>query len=179
MKALRHEAPAPSVLRERLQEQAGLDEPPRRRSSSPAPTASTSARRCSCARSSRSPPAARSAAAPPGQLTPADPRDSHHLDEVPEGAIVSAVKADHLAAGRLATADELLRRPGLAPAAAARSCTASSPPTAERDSVKLSGALASLAEGDGALDASARTRRPAARWSAPRGRCTCGCCASG
>ena len=28
MKALRHEAPAPAVLRERLQAQAGLDEPP-------------------------------------------------------------------------------------------------------------------------------------------------------
>ena len=89
-----------------------------------------------------------------GQLTPADPRDSHHLDEVPEGMIVSAVKADHLAAGRLATATDLPETPAWhrpQPAIMHRVLA----PTAERDSVKLSGALASLAEGDARAD-----RRP-------------------
>ena len=106
MKALRHEAPAPAVLRARLQEQAGLAEPP-------LAVVFASAYRKHVGKTlllralEPLPPAGRSAAAPPGQLTPADPRDSHHLDEVPEGAIVSAVKADHLAAGKLATADAL------------------------------------------------------------------------
>ena len=46
MKALRHEAPGPAALRERLQAQAGLGEAPAGGGRSPAPTASTSARRC-------------------------------------------------------------------------------------------------------------------------------------
>ena len=101
-----------------------------------------------------------------------------HLDEVPEGMIVSAVKADHLAAGRLATAAELHATPDWhrpQPAILHRILA----PTAERDSVKLSGALASLAEGDGGAQSSARIRPPAARWSARRARSTCGSCASG
>ena len=121
--------------------------------SSPAPTASTSARPCSCARSSPSPPGRPLGGRAAGQLTPADPRDSHHLDAVPEGMIVSAVKADHLAAGRLATATELHETPAWhrpQPAIMHRVLA----PIAERDSVKLSGALASLAEGDAALTVS-------------------------
>ena len=86
----------------------------------------------------------------PGQLTPADPRDSRHLDAVAEGEIVSAVKSEHLAAGRLATAEALHEAPAWhrpQPAIAQRILA----PTTERDSVKLSGALAALADGDGAL----------------------------
>jgi elongation factor G len=86
----------------------------------------------------------------PGQMSPADPRDSHHLDMVPAGAIVMAVKADHLSPGSLATEEEIV------PAPAWRS--AQEPglhrilaPVAERDSVKLSGALAIIAEGDSGL----------------------------
>ena len=85
-----------------------------------------------------------------GQLTPADPRDSRHLDAVPEGAIVSAVKSDHLAAGRIATAGGLVEAPAWhapQPPMLQRLL----PATSERDTVKLSGALAAVAEGDGGL----------------------------
>jgi elongation factor G len=85
-----------------------------------------------------------------GQLTPADPRDGRHLDAVETGAIVTAVKSDHLAAGSLLTAAESHPTPPWhrpQPAIMHRLLEA----TTERDSVKLSGALASLAEGDAAL----------------------------
>ena len=149
MKALRHEAPGPAVLRERLQAQAGLAEPP-------VAVVFASAYRKHLGKTlllrALSPLAAgqtlggRAA----GQLTPADPRDSHHLDAVPEGMIVSAVKAEHLGAGRLATATELPETPAWhrpQPAIMHRVLA----PVAERDNVKLSGALAALAEGDAAL----------------------------
>ena len=149
MKALRHEAPAPAVLRERLQLQAGLDEPP-------AAVIFASAYRKHVGktlllRALEPLPSGRGLGGrAPGQLTPADPRDTRHLDEVPEGAIVSAVKADHLVTGRLATTDALHEAPDWhrpQPAMMHRVLA----PVAERDSVKLSGSLASLAEGDGAL----------------------------
>jgi elongation factor G len=149
MKALRHEAPAPAVLRERLQRQAGMGEPP-----SAVVVASAYRKHVGKALMLRAlaPLAAgqtlggRAA----GQLTPADPRDSHHLDAVTEGAIVTAVKSDHLAAGTLLTAGEALPTPAWhrpQPPVMSRVLA----PTNERDSVKVSGALAALAEGDAAL----------------------------
>ena len=149
MKALRHEAPAPAVLRERLREQAGMDEPP-------AAVIFASAYRKHVGKTlwlrALEPLAAgrQLGGRAPGQLTPADPRDSRHLDEVPEGMIVTAVKADHLTAGRLATTAELHDTPSWhrpLPPIIQRVLA----PVVERDSVKLSGALASLAEGDAAL----------------------------
>ncbi|MFO1207814.1 MAG: elongation factor G [Amaricoccus sp.] len=152
MKALRHEAPGPEVLRARLQQQAGLGAEPvavifgsayRKhvgktlllRALQPLPAGSPLGGR------------------PAGQLTPADPRDSHHLDEVPEGAIVSAVKSDHLAAGKLVTPAELVDAPAWhAPQPAIMQRILA--PTSERDGVKLSGSLASIAEGDAALSVS-------------------------
>ncbi len=152
MKALRHEAPPPAVLRARLQAQAGLDEPPAAAIFASAyrrHVGKTLLLRALEPLASGRPLAGR----PTGQLTPADPRDSRHLDEVPEGMIVSAVKADHLAAGKLATAEALFEPPAWhrpQPAMMHRVLA----PVAERDSVKLSGALAALAEGDGALTVS-------------------------
>ena len=149
LKALRHEAPAPSALRDRLQEQAGLGE-------APLAVVFASAHRKHVGKTlllrALAPLAAGQALGgrAPGQLTPADPRDTRHLDAVAEGEIVSAVKAEHLAAGRIATADALHDAPAWhrpQPAMAQRILA----PTSERDGVKLSGALASLAEGDGAL----------------------------
>ncbi len=61
-----------------------------------------------------------------------------------------AVKSDHLSAGRLATGTELLPTPPwhrAQPAATHRILA----PTSERDSVKLSSALAAIADGDAAL----------------------------
>ncbi len=152
MKALRHEAPAPAALRERLQAQTGLDEPP-------LAVIFASAYRKHVGKTLLlralqplgSGPSLGGRAT--GQMTPADPRDSRHLDEVPEGTIASAVKADHLAAGKLATADALFDPPAWhrpQPAVMHRVLA----PTSERDNVKLSGSLASLAEGDGALTVS-------------------------
>ena len=149
MKALRHEAPAPAALRERLQAQAGLDEPPAAvvfASATRKHVGKTLYLRALEPLATGKPLGGR----PVAQLTPADARDTRHLAEVPEGVIASAVKADHLAAGRLLTADALHQPPGWhrpQPAMMHRVLA----PTSERDSVKLSGALASLAEGDGAL----------------------------
>ena len=149
LKALRHEAPAPSALRDRLQAQAGLGDPP-------LAVVFASAHRKHVGKTlllrALAPlaPGHTLGGKAPGQLTPADPRDSRHVDAVAEGDIVSAVKSEHLAAGRLATADALHETPAWhrpQPAIAQRILA----PTSERDSVKLSGALAVLAEGDGAL----------------------------
>ncbi|HPG22533.1 MAG TPA: elongation factor G [Amaricoccus sp.] len=149
LKALRHEAPGPSVLRERLQNQAGLDE-------APAAVIFSGAYRKHMGktlllRALEDLPATRALGGrAPGQMSPADPRDSHHLDMVPAGTIVMTVKADHLAPGHLATQEALVpapawrdgQEPGLHRILA---------PKAERDSVKVSGALAVLAEGDSGL----------------------------
>ncbi len=149
LKALRHEAPAPSVLRDRLQAQAGMGE-------APLAVVFASAYRKHVGKTlllrALAPLAAGQALGgkAPGQLTPADPREGRHLDGVAEGAIVSAVKAEHLGAGRLATAEALVATPDwhrAQPAIAERILA----PTSERDGVKLSGALAALAEGDAAL----------------------------
>jgi elongation factor G len=86
----------------------------------------------------------------PGHLTPADAGDQRHLDEVAEGEIVSAVKADHLTPGRLASQGDLHAAPGwlaALPAMLHRLIT----PVEEREGVKLSGALATLAESDAGL----------------------------
>lgn len=149
MKALRHEAPAPSVLRDRLQAQAGLAEAPLAvvfASAYRKHVGKTLLLRALADLPAGQALGGRSA----GQMTPADPRDGRHLDAVAEGEIVSAVKADHLVAGRLATADALHGTPAWhrpQPALAFRILA----PTNERDGVKLSGALAALADGDAAL----------------------------
>ena len=150
LKALRHEAPAPSALRDRLQAQAGLGE-------APLAVVFASAYRKHVGKTlllrALAPLAAGQAARRQG-AGPAHPRrPARHAATstwCAEGEIVSAVKAEHLAAGRLATADALHETPAWhrpQPAMAQRILA----PTSERDSVKLSGALASLAEGDGAL----------------------------
>lgn len=149
LKALRHEAPGPEALRARLAEQAGLAEPP-------AAVLFAGAHRkhmgkMTLVRALEDLPAGRGLGGrPPGQLTPADPRDGRHLDTVEAGAIVTAVKADHLEAGRIATVDALQAPPAwfqAAPPMLSRILA----PRAERDSAKLSGVLAQLASGDTGL----------------------------
>jgi elongation factor G len=149
MKALRHEAPSTGTLRARLAEQAGMGE-------APVAVVFASATRKHVGKAlllrALEPLAAGKpiGGRPAGQLTPTDPGDNRHLDEVGEGAIVSAVKSDHLSAGRIATATATWDAPAW---------HAAQPPmmrrlllaTSERDTVKLSGALASVAEGDGGL----------------------------
>ena len=152
MKALRHEAPKSAVLRVRLQAQAGMSEPP------------AAAIVCGAYRKHMGKTLLLRALEPlpssrplggraPGQLTPADPRDSHPMHDVPEGEIVTAVKSDHLTPGMLATPDALHAAPAWRrplPPLQYRLFEA----TSDRDSVKLSGALATLAEGDSALQVS-------------------------
>ena len=152
MKALRHEAPAPSVLRERLQAQTDLADPPTAvifASAHRKHLGKTLLLRALEPLTAGRPLGGR----PAGQLTPADPRETRPLDEVPEGTIVCAVKSDHLATGRLTSAAGMHETPAWhrpQPPIMRRILS----PTTERDSVKLSGALASLAEGDGALEVS-------------------------
>jgi elongation factor G len=152
MKALRHEAPRPAALRARLQAQARLAEPPA------AVIVAGAYRkhmgRTALLRALETMPAARPLGGrAPGQLSPADGRDTRHLDEVPEGGLVLAVKADHLAPGRLATPGALFEAPAwlhpLPPML--RRLIA---PAVEREGVKLSGALATLAEADMGLSLS-------------------------
>lgn len=149
MKALRHEAPGASVLRARLAEQAGLAEPPA------AVIFAGQYRKhlgkTVLLRAFEEMPAARPLGGrAPGHLSPAEARDHTHLDAVAEGAIVMAAKADHLAPGRLATQAALHATPAWnrpLPPLQHRILS----PVSERDSVKLSGALATIAEGDAAL----------------------------
>lgn len=149
MKALRHETPTPATLRARLAEQIGAPEPLIAvilASATRKHVGKTLLLRALAPLAAGQPIGGR----PTGQLTPADPRDSRHLDEVAEGAIFMAVKSDHLFAGRIATASGLLDAPAW---------HAPQPPmlqrlllaTSERDTVKLSGALAAAAEGDAGL----------------------------
>jgi len=149
MKALRHEAPPPARLRERLHAQNGAPEPA-------VAVVFASAYRKHVGKAlllrALAPLAAGQALGgrSAGQLTPTDPRDGHHLDVVAEGAIVSAVKSDHLAAGSLVTAAGTQATPDWhrpQPPMMSRVLA----PVAERDSVKVSGALAALAEGDAAM----------------------------
>jgi len=156
LKALRHETPPPDALRARLQTQAGLAEPPAAAIFGGAFRKHMG--RVALLRAFEDLPASRPLAGrAPGQISPADPRDSRHLDVVPAGEIVTAVKADHLVPGRLATQSALADAPGwmrpLPPML--RRLLA---PTNERDGVKLSGALATLAESDAGL---ALTQDPA------------------
>ncbi len=149
LKALRHEAPGPETLRARLQAQAGLAEPPAAVIFAGAYRKHMG--RTALLRAFEPLPATRSLGGrAPGQLTPADPRETRHLDEVAAGGIVSAVKADHLVPGRLATQAALHPAPGWTapPPAMLHRLIA---PTSERDGVKLSGALATLAESDAGL----------------------------
>jgi elongation factor G len=150
LKALRYEAPKPEALRARLQAQAGLAEPPV--AVVLAGTYRKHMGRVALLRAFEPLGTARPVGGrPPGQVTPADPRDQRHLDEAPEGEIVQAVKADHLAPGRLATPGGLHDAPAwlAAQPAMLRRLIA---PVVEREGVKLSGALATLAEMDAGLD---------------------------
>ena len=151
LKALRHEVPGPEVLRARLQEQAGLSEPPTAAIFAGAyrkHMGKTLWLRVLTDVAAGRPLGGKA----PGQLTPADPRETRHLDQVPAGEIVMAVKADHLTPGRLATEDALHDAPAWARGPDANMHRLLSP-SSERDSVKLSGALATLAEGDSGMTA--------------------------
>ena len=149
LKALRHEAPGPEALRARLAAQAGQ---------AGAPLAvvfgGTYRRHMGkvlLLRALADLPAGRPLGGrAPGQLLPADPRDTRHLDGVAAGEIVTAVKADHLTPARLAGEEALAAVPGWH-RAAEPSLSRILLPAVERDGVKLSGALATLAEGDGGL----------------------------
>lgn len=149
MKALRHEAPEPGVLRARLAEQTGSDD-------EPIAAIFASATRKHVGKTlllrALSPIAGGQSIGGKnaGQLSPADPRDTHHLEDVPEGIIATAVKSDHLIAGKIASASRLMDAPEWhmpQPPMMQRLLLA----TSERDTVKLSGALASAAEGDGGV----------------------------
>lgn len=149
LKALRHEAPRPGALRQRLAAQAGLSEPPL------AVILAGGYRkhmgRVQLLRALAELPAGQALGGKvPGQLLPADPRDTRHLDGVAEGEIVTAVKADHLTPGRLADAAELHPVPAWR-RASEPSLVRILVPAVERDGVKLSGALSTLAESDGGL----------------------------
>jgi elongation factor G len=149
LKALRHEAPKPEVLRRRLQEQAGTDE-------APAAVIFGAAYRKHVGktlmlRALEPLPSGRALGGKPaGQFVALDAQATRQVETVPEGEIVGAVKSDHLSAGMLATQGALhpapdWRRP--LPSMVTRLIA----PANERDGVKLSGALATLAEGDSAL----------------------------
>ena len=149
LKALRHEAPGPEVLRARLQARAGLAEPPA------AAVFGGGYRkhmgRVALLRAFEYLPSGRPLGGrAPGQFVPADPRDTRHLDAAPEGEIVGAVKSDHLRPVRLAAEAALHEAPAWSappPAMLHRLIF----PAHERDGVKLSGALATLAEFDAGL----------------------------
>lgn len=149
MKALRHEAPRARASRTRLAEQAGLGEAPlavifagqyRRH------VGKTLLLRAFEALSAGQPLAGRAA----GHVSSADSRDSRPRDRIEEGEIVAVAKADHLLPDRLAGASALHETPGWnrpLPPLQERILR----PVSDRDSVKLSGALATIAEGDAAL----------------------------
>jgi len=149
LKALRHEAPGPEVLRARLAGQTALKEPP-------AAVVFAGSHRKHMGKTllvralQDLPPGRGLGGRPPAQLTPADPRDGRHLETVPAGAIVTAVKADHLEPGRLATVDGLHPPPAWYHAAAPMLSRILAP-RAERDSAKLSTVLAHLVSGDPGL----------------------------
>ena len=97
----------------------------------------------------------------------------------PRATIVSAVKADHLAAGTLATAGDAARRRRPGTGRSRRSCSRILAPTLrarQRQALRRAGLAR---RGRRRADRDARTRPPAARSSASRARCTCACCASG
>ena len=177
MKALRHEAPGPEALRARLQQQAGLGEPPAAvifGSAYRKHVGKTLLLRALEPLAAGKPLGGRA----PGQFTPADPRDGHHLDEVTAGTIVNAVKSDHLVAGRLATAEGALSESPPGTGRSRRPCSGCSPRPASATTSSYR-ACSDRSPRATPGSPSARTRRRAARLSAPRGRCTCGCCASG
>lgn len=152
LKALRHEAPQPAALRARLQRQAGLAEAPA------AVVFGGGYRkhmgRVALLRAFEPLPSTRGLGGKaPGQLTPADLRDQRHLDAAAEGEIVQAVKADHLAPGRVATVAALHDAPGWT-AALPPMLRRMIAPANDRDGVKLSGALHTLAESDAGLGVS-------------------------
>ena len=119
MKALRHEAPGPAALRERLQ-RAGRD---RRGAGRRWSFASAYRKHVGKALMIRSlaPLAAGQTLAgrAAGQLTPADPRDGHHLDAVEEGAMVTRGEVGPSRGGDAADRRRGASDAGLAPAAAA------------------------------------------------------------
>ncbi len=149
LKALRHEAPQPEALRARLQAAAGLDEPPAAAIFGGGYRKHVG--RVALLRAFEALPSSRPLGGrAPGQLVPADPRDNRHLDAAETGEIVQAVKADHLAPGRLATQGALHEPPAWI-AALPPMLHRLIAPANDRDGVKLSGALATLAESDAGL----------------------------
>ncbi len=149
LKALRHEAPQPEVLRARLQAQAGLSEPPL--AAIFAGGYRKHVGRTAWIRAFEALTAARPVAGKaPGQLLPADPRDQRHLEGLGAGEIACAVKADHLAPGRLADGAAAHPAPAWL-AAPAPMFERLLLPAVEREGIKLSGALATLAELDPGL----------------------------
>jgi elongation factor G len=147
MKALRHEAPGPDRLRRRLQEQAGLPE-------APAAVIFGGQYRKHLGKTlllrAFAPLEGALGGKSPGHLSAADPRDNRPLGTAEAGEIVMAAKSDHLLPGRLATAAALHPTPPWnrpLPPIQHRILQ----PVQERDAVKLSGALATIAEGDSAL----------------------------
>ena len=146
-------------------------------SSSPAPTASTSARPCSCARSSRSPPAAPSAAAPPASSPPPTRATPATSTRSPEG--VDRQRGQGRPPRRRPPRHRVraARHPGLAPAAAADHAAHPRPHLRARQRQALRRARLARRRRRRARS-SARTPPPAARWSAPRARCTCASSAS-
>jgi elongation factor G len=147
MKALRHEAPRPDALRERLRAQAGMEE-------APAAAIFAGQYRKHLGKTllvrALAPLNGPLAGKAPGSVTAADARDNKPVAAVGEGDIAMAAKSDHLTPGRLATATALHPTPEWnrpLPPLQHRILK----PTQERESVKLSGALATIAEGDSAL----------------------------
>ncbi len=149
MKALRHEAPRTDAARARLTAQAGLAE---------APIAAIFAGqyrkhvgKTLLLRAFESLPASQPLGGKPaGHVSSADGRDNKPRDGVDQGEIVALAKADHLVPGRLVTASGLHETPAWnrpLPPLYERILR----PVNSRDSVKLSGALATIAEGDAAL----------------------------
>jgi elongation factor G len=149
MKALRHEAPRPDVLRRRLAEQASLPE---------APAAILFAGiyrkhigKTLLARALEPMPTSRPLGGKaPGHLSAADTRDNKPRDAAEEGEIVTLAKADHLTPGRLATQAALHDTPAWNRPLAPLGYRVLQPAN-DRDSAKLSSALATVAEGDAAL----------------------------
>ncbi len=149
MKALRHEAPRAAISRARLAEQANLAAPPlaaifagqyRRH------VGKTLLLRAFDTLPAGQPLAGRAA----GHVSSADARDNKSRDSIEAGETVALAKADHLVPGRLVDDAALHDTPGWnrpLPPLHERILR----PASDRDSVKLSGALATIAEGDAAL----------------------------
>jgi elongation factor G len=155
MKALRHEAPRPEALRARLPSRRGSASRRRRDLRRPVPQAPRQDAAAARVRAAARRPAARRQAA--GAPQPRRSARQHPPRPVEEGEIVMAAKADHLTPGGSRPQAALHPTPDWnrpLPPLQHRILQ----PVHDRDSVKLSGALATMAEGD-----SRAHRRPGSR----------------